>query len=207
VSSYSLCNNYFTKPGATGMTLLLHVCCGPCLLYPALALRKKAIDFTGYFYNPNIHPYKEFKKRLEAARQVSAELEVPLIVDKDYGLKDFLRAVVFHEKQRCHYCYSIRLEKVASEALSRHCDSFSSTLLYSTYQNHSLILNYAKRIAETRAVSFYYEDFRKGWQQGIDESLRRGIYRQSYCGCIYSEQERYDNKLKKQLKKERKHNV
>ncbi|MBT8361808.1 MAG: epoxyqueuosine reductase QueH [Desulfobacterales bacterium] len=189
------------------MTLLLHVCCGPCLLYPALALRKNAIAFTGYFYNPNIHPYKEFKKRLEAARHVSTELGVTLIVDKDYGLKDFLRAVVFHEKQRCHYCYSIRLEKVASKALSRHFDSFSSTLLYSTYQNHALIINYAKRIAERRAVSFYYEDFRKGWQKGIDESLRRGIYRQSYCGCIYSEQERYDNILKKQLKKKRKDNV
>jgi len=189
------------------MSLLLHVCCGPCLLYPALSLRKKVIDFTGYFYNPNIHPYKEFKKRLEAARQVSNELGVPLIVDKDYGLKDFLRSVVFHENQRCHYCYSMRLEKVASKALSRQCDSFSSTLLYSTYQNHALIINYAKRIAEKRAVSFYYEDFREGWQKGVDETLRRGIYRQSYCGCIYSEQERYDNKLKKQLKKERKHNV
>ncbi|MGA7277931.1 MAG: epoxyqueuosine reductase QueH, partial [Desulfocapsaceae bacterium] len=78
---------------------------------------------------------------------------------------------------------------------------------YSTYQNHALIIKQAQSAAEQGSVALFYRDFRDGWQQGIDAAIACGLYRQSYCGCIFSEQERYDNRLKKRLKKERKNHV
>ena len=81
-------------------------------------------------------------------------------------------------------------------------DAFSTTLLYSRYQNHDLICSQSERLAEKYGVPFYYQDFRKGWQEGIDRSIEMGLYRQPYCGCIYSEQERYDNRWKKRQKRQ-----
>ena len=176
------------------------------MIYPAQTLKNKGVDFTGYFYNPNIHPYKEFKKRLDSAMHFTEQGGVKLIVDRNYGLQEFLRQVVFKEKERCQYCYRTRLEQTARVAVERGFTGFSSTLLYSKYQNHQLIAGLAEEIGAS-SVPFFYHDFRTGWQTGIDESKTLGLYRQSYCGCIYSEQERYDNRLKKQLKKEKKQNV
>lgn len=183
------------------MSVLLHVCCGPCLVYPARILEEEGVDFTCYFFNPNIHPYREFKKRLDTFRELAVARNFDTIVDRDYGLQSFLRAVVFNENQRCGHCYRIRLEKTAHLAAQRNFSHFSTTLLYSTYQNHSLIKSQAQIASENDSVPFLYRDFREGWQQGIDESIAGNLYRQSYCGCIFSEQERYDNRLKKILKK------
>ncbi len=189
------------------MSTLLHVCCAPCLIYPASLFEREHIDFTGYFHNPNIHPFREFKKRLQALKELAEHRHFKIIYDEDYGLTEFLRAVVFKESRRCRSCYRSRLEKTALRALQGNYDSFSSTLLYSKYQNHNEIVHQAKKVESDLSISFLYRDFRNGWQQGIDESIAAGLYRQSYCGCIYSEQERYDNKLKKKLKKERNSNV
>ena len=98
------------------------------------------------------------------------------------------------------YCYDMRLERTAKETVARGCDSFTTTLLYSKYQKHELIRERAAFWAAQYDTSFYYEDFHTGWQQGIDESIRLGLYRQPYCGCIYSEQERYDKSLRKKRK-------
>lgn len=183
------------------MSLLLHLCCAPCLLYPEQVLNSENLAFTAYFYNPNIHPYKEFRKRLNTVADYCKEQHIPLVVDRDYGLRDFLREVVFKETKRCALCYRIRFEKTVAMAKERGFDSFSSTLLYSRYQNHALIKTLGEQLSKQDAVSFMYRDFREGWQQGIDGSVSRGLYRQPYCGCIYSEQERYDNRYKKRLKK------
>jgi predicted adenine nucleotide alpha hydrolase (AANH) superfamily ATPase len=118
-------------------------------------------------------------------------------------LRDFLRAVVFKEERRCASCYLMRLDKTAQLAHEKGHRGFSTTLLYSTYQNHPQIKAQAKIASESHQVPFVYQDFRTGWQQGIDEAKNLCLYRQSYCGCIYSEQERYDNRLKKKLKKEK----
>ena len=188
------------------MSILLHVCCGPCLVYPAQVLKREGFDFTGFFYNPNIHPYKEFKKRLDSVLLYTEQGGIKMIVDRNYGLKEFLRHVVFKERERCPYCYRTRLEQTAKIAVERDFAGFSSTLLYSRYQDHQLIYGLAEEIG-AGSVPFFYHDFRAGWQSGIDDSKALGLYRQSYCGCIYSEQERYDNRLKKQLLKEKKRNV
>jgi epoxyqueuosine reductase len=179
------------------MRLLLHVCCGPCTFFPVSVLRQEGISFSSYFFNPNIHPFKEFRRRINALSLVADHLDFDLIIDNNYGLTEFLRKVVFNEMKRCHLCYDIRLEKTV-EFASEHCfDSFSTTLLYSKYQNHALIVEKCFRLAEKFGIEFFYRDFRQGWQYGIDESKALDIYRQPYCGCIYSEQESFDKKFHK----------
>jgi len=189
------------------MNLLLHVCCGPCLIYPARQLRNQNIAFSGYFFNPNIHPYQEFRKRLNTAIEYSRENNIDLIVDRDYGLKMFLRSIVFNENKRCSLCYNLRLESTAKKAVESGFTLFSTTLLYSKYQNHKDLKQQGDKISQKYSVPFFYNDFREGWQQGIDASIEAGLYRQNYCGCIYSEQERFDNRYKKHIKKKGKNNV
>ena len=186
------------------MKLLLHVCCAPCSTYTLNNLRKLNIDVSGYFYNPNIHPYREFKKRLDTLKEFAEKTNFALHIENEYGLTEYLRKVVFNEKKRCSICYDMRLEKTAAQAAKIGADAFSSTLLYSRYQNHGAIISIATKMAEKYGVAFYYNDFREGWQEGIDKAIEMDLYRQSYCGCIYSEQERYDNRLKKKMRKERK---
>lgn len=183
------------------MKLLLHTCCGPCLLYPLKRLRDKGFDTTVFFFNPNIHPYREFRRRLDTLSAVTEDLAIPLIAERDYGLVEFTQAVVHREKQRCSICYDLRLEKTVEIALEKGFTHFSTTLLYSRYQNHQLIVEKCKCLAERNSIVFHYQDYRDGWQEGVDESIERSLYRQPYCGCLYSEQERYDNRLKKKLRK------
>lgn len=185
------------------MKLLLHVCCAPCTTYTLNNLRARNIDVSGYFYNPNIHPYREFKRRLATLRDFSKDQKFIVEMETKYGLTEYLRQVVFHEKERCTICYRMRLEKTALQAVKSGADAFSTTLLYSRYQNHAAIKKTAEEMAEKYKIRFYYEDFRNGWQEGIDQAVAMDLYRQPYCGCIYSEQERYDKKLQKKLRKER----
>lgn len=186
------------------MNILLHVCCGPCSIFPINCLQRKDITVTGYFFNPNIHPFKEFKRRLTAAEHYSSQIGIKLISDRKYGLVEFLRAVVHKEKERCLYCYSTRLEKTVLKAKEEGFDSFSSTLLYSKHQNHNKIKSICEDLSREYSIPFHYEDYRLGWQAGIDESKELNMYRQPYCGCIYSEQERYDKSLRKPKKQETK---
>ena len=187
------------------MKLLLHVCCAPCSTYTVTKLREQNIDVSAYFYNPNIHPFREFKRRLDTLKEFAAQVDLDLITEDDYGLTEYLRKVVFNEKQRCAICYDMRLEQTAQQAVKSGADAFTSTLLYSRYQKHENIITTGKKAGDKYGVEFYYEDFRQGWQEGIDKAIEMDLYRQPYCGCIYSEQERYDNRLKKKLRKERKH--
>ena len=175
--------------------LLLHCCCGPCSVYPVETLREDGIDVTGFFYNPNIHPFKEFRRRLTTAEEYSKKTGIRLISDKNYGLIKFLRAVVNKENERCLYCYQERLEKTVQKARQEGFESFSTTLLYSKYQNHYKIRQICEELSKQYSVNFHYDDFRVGWQKGIDKSIDLNLYRQPYCGCIYSEQERYDKSL------------
>ncbi len=183
------------------MKLLLHTCCAPCLIFPLEFLSEKGIQVTGYFFNPNIHPFKEFKKRLNCLEEYSNNNDIPLVINKDYGLIEFTRRVAFKEKERCNICYDYRLLNTVILAKKNNFDSFSTTLLYSRYQKHFLIKEKCEDLSRVYNINFFYHDFRVGWQKGIDSSIEENFYRQPYCGCVYSEQERYDNRLKKQLKK------
>lgn len=179
------------------MKVLLHICCGPCSIYPIKFLREldehigKPADVVGYFYNPNIHPYKEFKRRLTTAREYTKQIKLEFIVDDDYALREFLTGAMNTEPSRCHFCYEMRLRKAAHKAKELGFDAFTTSLLVSPFQKHELIHEIGERIAKEVGIDFYYIDFRPGWDEGVEISKELELYRQPYCGCIFSEQERY----------------
>ena len=176
------------------MRLLLHMCCGPCSIYPVKELRSSGVDVTGLFYNHNIHPYTEYRLRMEALRKYADLVELEVIYRDEYRLEEFLSQVAGEPQTRCAYCYRSRLEETAKSAAELGFPSFSSTLLYSRYQNQEMIRELGVKLGERYGVRFHYEDFRTGWQEGINLSKEMGLYRQKYCGCIYSEKERYVRK-------------
>lgn len=171
--------------------ILLHICCAPCTVYPLSKLRNDGWNVFGYFYNTNIHPYQEFERRLHTLKEFSAMVDLKLIVRDDYKVDEFIREVAFREGNRCFYCYTHRLEAAAKLAKKSGFDYYSSTLLYSKLQKHDLIKEIADGISRKIGIPFYYEDFRNGWKTGIELSKEMGLYRQQYCGCIYSEAERF----------------
>ncbi len=182
------------------MKILLHSCCGPCALYPLKVLTQADFEISCFFYNPNIHPFKEFKRRLTTFTDYVIKKDIPFISDDTYGFIDFTRKTVFNETSRCLICYTMRMSRTAEYAAQNGFDAFSTTLLYSKYQQHDKIVTLCENLATQYQIKFIYEDFRVGWQEGIDGSIEQGMYRQPYCGCIYSEQERYDKKLRKNKK-------
>jgi len=198
------------------MKILLHMCCAPCACYTVKRLREENFQPTGFFFNPNIHPYQEWRQRLRAAREFSEKVGINFIHINHYGLRDFFEKTFnvvgkisdadtyqnpdgFHA--RCKICYAWRLAETAKFAAENDFEYFSSTLLYSLHQNHDLIKKIAEDFAKSFGVKFYYEDFRAGWQEGIDLSLQLGLYRQNYCGCIFSEEERFSKEIKSERKK------
>jgi predicted adenine nucleotide alpha hydrolase (AANH) superfamily ATPase len=157
-------------------------------------LRAAGYDPSGLFFNPNIHPFAEYAKRLEAMRDYAALSVMGLEVAEGYPVEIYFRSVSFHENDRCRHCYRIRLEETARRASGGGFEAFSTTMLYSKYQQHELIKEIGEAIAGETGIRFVYMDFREGWQEGIDISKALSIYRQKYCGCIYSERERFIKK-------------
>ncbi len=176
------------------MKLLLHTCCGPCSIYPVQVLRQMDMDVMGFFYRHNIHPFQECLKRENTLRQYAQSIDFGVIFQKDYKIEQFLQSIAFREKDRCRYCYHDRLKATALVAKKGKFDGFSTTLLYSRFQNHDLIRQTGEAVSKTYGVKFFYHDFREGWKNGIETSKRLNMYRQQYCGCIYSEKERYFKK-------------
>ena len=197
------------------MKILLHMCCGPCSCYTVKKLREENFEPVGYFFNPNIHPHEEWRRRLKTAREFAEKVGMKIFCDNHYGLRDFLEKTAkvvgkisdedtvknsdgFHA--RCKICYAWRLSETAKFAAENNFEIFTSTLFYSIHQNHELMKKIAEHFAKQFGVKFFYEDFREGWQEGIDLSLQLGLYRQNYCGCIFSEEERFSKDIKKARK-------
>lgn len=172
------------------MKVLLHTCCGPCSIYPVALLRRQGWQVMGFFYRSNIHPYSECLKREQTLHSYARSIALELIGQHSYDIEGFFRRVAFREAERCSSCYHDRLTATAKLARKGKFDAFSTTLLYSRFQKHDTIRSIAETVAKTEAIPFHYHDFREGWQMGIDTSRRLGMYRQSYCGCLYSEKER-----------------
>ncbi len=173
------------------MKILLHICCAPCAIYPVKFLREQGMDVMGFFYRHNIHPYTECLKRQEALESYAEQINLRVIYQDGYDLEGFIQNVAFRESNRCSYCYHDRLRSTALVAKHGKFDYFTSTLLYSKFQKHDTIKSMGESIGKSVGVKFYYQDFRTGWKNGIEESKNIGLYRQQYCGCIYSEKERY----------------
>lgn len=173
------------------MKLLLHICCAPCAIYPVATLRGEGVDVMGFFYRHNIHPFSECLKREETLKTYSDQIDLRVIYQEGYELERFLQAVAFREADRCSFCYHDRLRTTALLARRGRFDGFSSTLLYSKFQKHDRIAAIGEAVGKTVGVPFVYRDFRPGWKAGIATSRQLGLYRQQYCGCIYSEKDRF----------------
>lgn len=180
------------------MKILLHTCCGPCSIFPTMRLADEGHEFSLYYFNPNIHPYKEFKRRLNTLREYALLKKYTLIVDKNYPLEECVRGMLDEPTVRCAYCYRVRLEKTAIYAKENDFEAFSTSLLVSPYQKHDLIKLIAEEIAAKVGIPFYYEDYRNGYQEGVEVSKELEMYRQPYCGCVFSERDRYEKRPKSQ---------
>ena len=187
------------------MNLLLHTCCAPCLLYPARYLHGRGLTFTVFAANPNIHPYQEYQRRTAQLAAWCQSEGIPYCEDQPYAMREFLGAIfqapVQEREKRCPLCYRLRLAKAAAFAQKNGYSHFSTTLLYSRFQDHVLIKEIGEELAAVYDLTFFYHDFREGWSEGVKISKELGMYRQQYCGCIFSEQERYDPQFQKRKMK------
>ena len=176
------------------MNILLHTCCGPCAIECLAFFRTENMEPAAYFNNPNIHPYKEYEARLESLARLCDRTETRLIADGGYGLRRFLSQAENGGEARCGACYRMRLRDTARYAAQNGFDCFSTTLLISPYQNHALIKETGESAALLFGIPFYYHDFRPLFYAGQNEARKSGLYRQSYCGCVFSEEERWRKK-------------
>ena len=173
------------------MKTLLHVCCAPCANQCIDVLQGEGNAVTAFWYNPNIHPFTEYRSRRNCLREYAESIQLPLIEQNDYALRPFVRAVADDIAHRCVKCYEMRLYKTAEFAAANGFDSFTSSLFISPYQNHELMAETAARAADLYGVEFLYRDFRPYFKAGQEKARELGFYMQKYCGCVFSEEERY----------------
>lgn len=173
------------------MNLLLHICCACCLCAPLNELRKEGFRVTGLFYNPNIHPFLEFRRRLKALRVFQESDPIPVIYHEEYGIREYLKNVNYEGDDRCADCYALRLKFTADYAKRNGFDTFTSTMLFSVYQNHEQLKMISENLSREHEINFVYRDYRHLSECSQDIARKKMIYRQGYCGCIFSEYERY----------------
>jgi predicted adenine nucleotide alpha hydrolase (AANH) superfamily ATPase len=173
------------------MRILLHTCCAPCLIGPYESLTVAGHDVTVHFRNPNIHPLIEFRRRLKAMKVLQERMPFDAVYEEDYGLAYYLRSVRWDGPHRCRDCYRLRLEGTAGLAARRGFDAFATTLLGSTHQDHELIARTAHECAAAAGATFLAKDWRPLAADGHRRAKEWRLYLQQYCGCIFSEWERY----------------
>ena len=181
--------------------LLLHICCAPCSVACIKKLRSEGVEPTGFWYNPNIHPWQEYKARRDTLIDYAASIDLELIVREEYGLKKFTQAVSNHVEKRCGYCYAVRLEETAKTAAEQGFRAIATTLTVSPYQNRELIFAIGQKAAAKYGVEFLPYDFSPDFRAGQAEARELEMYMQKYCGCIYSEEDRYQKQIEKDRKK------
>ncbi|MCU0666616.1 MAG: epoxyqueuosine reductase QueH [Candidatus Omnitrophica bacterium] len=173
------------------MKLLLHSCCAPCSIYPLEQIKAEGLEVEGIFYNPNIHPLDEYNKRRNAMVDFSA-IKNLVVSYPEYLISEFMALIQGKDKkpERCFLCWKKRMEKTAKEAKAKGFDFFTTTLLVSPYQDHDALRQIGNDVAKQENVNFYYQDFRKGFRLAQNQARASGLYRQKYCGCLYSLEER-----------------
>jgi predicted adenine nucleotide alpha hydrolase (AANH) superfamily ATPase len=175
------------------MKLLMHICCSNCSLYLLKTFLAKGIEVKGLWFNPNIHPHPEYQLRLDSLRKLQGLWDLEVEYTDHYGGEDFARSVSPGDESRCARCYAIRLEETARTARKMNLNGFTTSLLVSPYQKFGDILAVGREMGKRYALPFYEEDFRVGYRENIALSKELGLYRQKYCGCIFSERERAQN--------------
>ncbi len=172
-------------------SVLIHVCCAHCAAYTVQHWRQQGYALSALWYNPNIHPYQEHQHRLESMRALAEEIRLPLSVVDSYDIVEYFRRVVGHEAERCRHCFNLRLSRTAEIARQQGFTYFTTTLLISPHQKHDLIQEIGNTLAEETGIKFLYADLRKRYSDSRHITKPLNLYRQQYCGCVYSEWERY----------------
>ena len=176
-------------------TVLMHTCCAPCSLSCIDPLRAEGLEPVAFWYNPNIHPWKEYQARRDCLLEYAPTIGMEVRVREDYGLRDFVRHVAADIDRRCVYCYEHRLKGTAQYAAEHGFAAFTTTLLARFYQDHDGIARAAERYAREYGVAFLYRDFRPNFRAGNQLAREKGFYMQKYCGCVFSEQDRYQKQI------------
>ena len=173
--------------------ILLHICCAPCATYPVEHLRRAGLAITGYWYNPNVQPWSEHERRRDSLVGYAAQAALPVVWEAGYDVIAFMRLLAGHEAQgdRCAICYRLRLARAAACARRLGISCFTTTLLISPFQDRALIRTAGESAAREQGVAFLFEDWRSGWPERGRLTRHYGLYQQHYCGCLYSEFERY----------------
>ncbi len=181
--------------------ILLHCCCAPCSVSCVEPMRQEGIEPVAFWYNPNIHPFKEYEARRDCLIEYCKAQDMTLIVNENYGLRDFVKQVAADIDGRCVFCYEHRLEETAKYAAERGFKAFSSTLLASLYQDHKAIAAAAQKYADKYGVEFLYRDFRPNFRLSNQKARQQGLYMQKYCGCVFSEEDRYKKQIDRDVEK------
>ena len=172
--------------------ILIHACCAHCLGQLLAGLKAEAMAYAPVVFwgNPNIHPLIEWRRRLKAVKMLVERARLPLIADETYGLVEFCRAVHGHEAapERCAKCYALRLGAAAQTAHREGIRIFTTTLVTSRHQDHALIRAAGEAAAAAAGIEFLYRDWRGA---EADPDLVKMLYHQQYCGCVYSEYDRF----------------
>ena len=181
--------------------LLIHACCGPCSSY-VIEYLNKYFDITMYYYNPNIYPTVEFLRRYDELEKFIKEFNkknnIEIKLDAvDYETKEFYEAIrglehMGEKSRRCYNCYKLRMTKAAQYAKENNYDYFTTTLSISPYKNANWINEIGKKLEEKIGIKYLYSDFKKndGYKRSLELSKEYNLYRQEYCGCVYSKEER-----------------
>jgi epoxyqueuosine reductase len=175
-------------------TVLIHCCCAHCAAYTVKYWQEQGYEVSALWYNPNIHPYMEHQNRLEAIKTLAVNMNFNLIVVDGYDFIEYFRRVVGHESERCGYCFELRLGKTIEVAKEQGITAFTSTLLISHQQNHEILKETGFKLAQGTGIEFLYADLRKRYSDSRHITKPMELYRQQYCGCVYSEWERYTDK-------------
>ncbi|MFH1652128.1 MAG: epoxyqueuosine reductase QueH [Chloroflexota bacterium] len=176
--------------------VLVHICCAHCAAYTVRHWREQGYDVTAFWYNPNIHPCAEHVQRLGAAQDLARQIDLPLDVAPGYDMPEYFRRVAGNEADRCRHCFTLRLAATAETARRRDIPAFTSTLLISPHQQHDLIDEVGRKIAAETGTEFLYADLRKRYSDSRHITKPLELYRQQYCGCLYSEWERHAEEAK-----------
>jgi predicted adenine nucleotide alpha hydrolase (AANH) superfamily ATPase len=192
------------------MNILLHTCCSNCAIYPFKIVASEGHSFTGLWFNPNIHPFEEYNARLQSLKKLSDMWSIDMLFLEDYGTEEYFGMfglsdnlagtkdiiaidpkLIPRHPERCRRCYELRLGRTAEEASRKGFDAFSTTLLISPYQDFEQIEATGKELADRYNVEFFLKDFRPYFRDAMASAKELGLYRQKYCGCIFSKIERH----------------
>lgn len=173
--------------------MLVHACCAACFARTLAGLAHTewaSASVTGYWYNPNIHPLIEYRRRLKAMRMLAERINVPVVFDDRYGLEAWCRGVHpgYGVPARCEACYAMRLGETVAHAAANGFDAIATTLMTSRHQDHVRIAEAGFEAARGAGVAWVYADLREA---EAEVPLLQGLYRQAYCGCVFSEMDRY----------------